>query len=172
MVTQGDLEFVPVTSDAHIAAVVALAQVIWPDHYTPIIGADQVAYMLATYHSRNAIADEIRHQGYRFFLAREQARDRGYFSVHPREDSLFLSKIYFLRAERGRGLGRRALAFIRDQAVQLGLDRIQLTVNKNNTGSIAAYERIGFQKTNSVVADIGNGYVMDDYVMAWEIGAP
>jgi ribosomal protein S18 acetylase RimI-like enzyme len=46
-----------------------------------------------------------------------------------------------------------------------GLRKIVLTVNKNNTNAIRAYERIGFKKTGSLVQDIGSGFVMDDYAM-------
>ena len=40
-----------------------------------------------------------------------------------------------------------------------------MTVNRNNTGSVAAYEKMGFQKVREQVAEIGGGYVMDDYIM-------
>ena len=39
-------------------------------------------------------------------------------------------------------------------------------MNKHNAGAIAAYRRLGFAMREEVVVDIGNGYVMDDYVMA------
>jgi len=47
----------------------------------------------------------------------------------------------------------------------MGLSRIQLTVNKGNSGSISVYEHWGFVTVDSVVTDIGCGFVMDDYVM-------
>ena len=31
------------------------------------------------------------------------------------------------------------------------------------------YEYMGFKIVKSVVTDIGEGYVMDDYVMQWDI---
>jgi RimJ/RimL family protein N-acetyltransferase len=45
------------------------------------------------------------------------------------------------------------------------LNKIALTVNKNNVNSIKAYEKMGFKNVGSVVQDIGSGYVMDDYKM-------
>jgi RimJ/RimL family protein N-acetyltransferase len=45
------------------------------------------------------------------------------------------------------------------------VQRIYLTVNKRNTSSIEAYLRLGFSREGSQVADIGHGFVMDDYVM-------
>ena len=34
-----------------------------------------------------------------------------------------------------------------------------------NTGTIAAYERMGFRITGEVLTEIGGGFVMDDYAM-------
>jgi ribosomal protein S18 acetylase RimI-like enzyme len=41
-----------------------------------------------------------------------------------------------------------------------------LTVNKRNTRAIAAYRRNGFTVLEAVVADIGGGFVMDDFLMS------
>lgn len=43
--------------------------------------------------------------------------------------------------------------------------KIQLTVNKHNINSINAYKKWGFKTIDSVVTDIGSGFVMDDYIM-------
>ena len=41
-----------------------------------------------------------------------------------------------------------------------------LNVNKRNASAIAFYERCGLAVREAVVVDIGEGFVMDDYVMA------
>ena len=46
-----------------------------------------------------------------------------------------------------------------------GLSMIYLTVNKQNLSSIAVYEKLGFVRARELVTEIGNGFVMDDYVM-------
>ncbi|WP_431021594.1 hypothetical protein, partial [Chromobacterium phragmitis] len=43
---------------------------------------------------------------------------------------------------------------------------LMLTVNRHNAEAIAVYEKRGFRVRGEVAADIGNGFVMDDYVMA------
>jgi RimJ/RimL family protein N-acetyltransferase len=78
---------------------------------------------------------------------------------------MFLSKLYVLNSARGNGIGRMALAFMEKQTRELNLKKIKLTVNKLNTNSIKAYEKIGFINIEAIVQDIGNGYVMDDYVL-------
>ena len=47
-----------------------------------------------------------------------------------------------------------------------GAHRLILSVNKRNAKAIAAYKRNGFVIAESVVTDIGGGFVMDDYIMA------
>jgi RimJ/RimL family protein N-acetyltransferase len=62
-------------------------------------------------------------------------------------------------------MGRLALTFIEAQAKELQLKKIELTVNKYNSSSIQVYEKMGFVTVDAIVQDIGNGYVMDDYVL-------
>ncbi len=50
-----------------------------------------------------------------------------------------------------------------------GARRLILSVNKRNIRAIAAYRRNGFIIAESVVTDIGGGFVMDDYVMTKEL---
>ena len=48
---------------------------------------------------------------------------------------------------------------------ELGFAKVRLNVNKHNTRAIAAYERNGFARVESVKIDIGGGFFMDDYIM-------
>ena len=74
-----------------------------------------------------------------------------------------MSKFYVKKSLRGKGIGKTAMAFIEEKALELGCDRISLTVNKNNTNSIMAYDKLGFDNKGPIVIDIGGGYIMDDY---------
>ena len=67
---------------------------------------------------------------------------------------------------RRRKIGAAAMHFVEEQAKRYGLKTITLTVNKNNHKAIDAYLRLGFDNLGSVVAQIGNGFVMDDFKMA------
>jgi len=66
----------------------------------------------------------------------------------------------------GRGLGSRLLRHCEREVRAGGAHRLILSVNKRNARAIAAYRRNGFVIADSVVTDIGGGFVMDDYVMA------
>jgi GNAT superfamily N-acetyltransferase len=153
-----------VESPAQIAAVAALARETWTPHYTPIIGAAQVEYMLEKFQSAEAIARQIAAEGYEYYLAPGAV----YLALVPdlEKKSVLLSKIYVKEERRGTGLGRALLEFAEKRCDELGCGELWLTVNRHNAGSIAFYERMGLRKTNALVQDIGGGFAMDDWRMA------
>lgn len=153
-----------VESKDDISLVEMLASKIWHEHYRPIIGREQVVYMLNKYQTTPAIKRQIQ-DGANYHLMFEQSHPVGYFCYHYENDSLFLSKIYVAKEVRGKGIGRKALDFIFEQAKSKSATAIRLTVNKFNLETIAAYKKLGFETIDSVVKDIGGGFVMDDYVM-------
>ncbi|WP_190809277.1 GNAT family N-acetyltransferase [Flagellimonas sp. S3867] len=157
-------QIIPALSKETYPIIADLAKSIWTEHYTPIIGIHQVEYMLDKFQSANAIEDQIKN-GILYYLIFYQETPVGYFSYSINENFLFLSKLYVLKSARGNSLGRAALSFIEAQARELELKKIKLTVNKYNTNSIKAYERMGFINIEAIVQDIGNSYVMDDYVL-------
>jgi len=154
----------PARTKAEYTTISDLANRIWFEHYGPIIGEEQVSYMLEKFQSAMAIEDQVG-KGMRYYLLLHQAIPVGYFAFSKKEESLFLSKLYVLDSMRGSGTGRLALTFIEAQAKELQLKKIELTVNKHNYRSIQVYEKMGFITIDAIVQDIGNGYVMDDYVM-------
>lgn len=156
---------VEVRSDEDIGTVADLAAGIWREHFTPIIGRDQVAYMLQRFQSTAAIADQIRNEGYHYRLLLDGTVPAGYFAVLARTDDLFLSKLYVAAEHRGRGLGREAVAWCADFARRNNREKIALRVNRDNVSSIAFYEKAGFRRTGTDVMDIGGGFVMDDVLM-------
>jgi GNAT superfamily N-acetyltransferase len=90
----------------------------------------------------------------------------------PRPASVFefkLHKLYLLPELHGRGLGSRLLQHVEREVRTRAGHRLMLSVNKRNAKAIAAYQRNGFRIVESVVTDIGGGFVMDDYIMAKEL---
>ena len=157
------------------ADIAALAEEIWREHYTPIIGAEQVDYMLEKFQSPGRILDDIKNDGYVYFTA-SPVNDNGiigYCACRPDGEYLLLSKLYVRKNQRGRGVARSFL----EEAIALcqreyGLDKIRLTVNKYNDNSIAAYRKMGFQTIDSVKTDIGGCFYMDDYIMELDVAPP
>ena len=91
------------------------------------------------------------------------------FASDP-EGVAVLEKLYLLPGHHGRGLGRGMLARAIDEARALGARRLDLYVNKANAKAIRAYRAAGFAIAESLVKDIGGGFVMDDYRMTLALG--
>jgi GNAT superfamily N-acetyltransferase len=161
------VELVPADTPALLAELSALAHVIWHQHYAPIIGREQVEYMLAEGYSEAALARQWA-AGTRFTLARHDARYVGFaaVSLDPVDAAMaWLDKLYVHIDARGLGVGRRLVARAAAQAREADAQVLRLRVNRHNTDSIAAYQRLGFAMEGEDVKDIGGGFVMDDYLM-------
>ena len=160
----GDLE-------TQTAAIAALADEIWHEHFTPIIGTAQVDYMLAKFQSAEQIYNDIKNNDYYYFTAKDTDNDKliGYCAVQPQKDFLLLSKLYIHHDFRGKGIARsfidEVIALCKYEYDFYKIGKIHLTVNKHNDGAIAVYQKIGFKTVDSVETDIGGGFVMDDFVM-------
>ena len=158
------IKFIEVSSKEDVSAIVSIAYNIWREHYAPIIGLGQVAYMLDKFQSHAAIVEQLV-SGYKYYLLEEAGTYIGYLSFALKRNELFLSKLYIDSAFRRKGIAKLSLNYIREIAKNSGVEKLSLTVNKNNTGSIEAYKKMGFSIVKSVVNEIGGGYVMDDYIM-------
>lgn len=161
-----DVRFTAIVCAEQLATAEQLAREIWYEHYVPLIGREQVDYMVSRLQTAAAMQAQIE-QGYEYFLMEHEPDAAvGYLALQPRqaEGALFLSKLYVLAALRGTGLGRKALEFAEELARGRGLERLYLTVNKRNPARFA-YQRLGYATVGDIVTEIGGGFVMDDYRM-------
>ncbi len=150
--------------DSEIEALAALADEIWHEFFPGVITVGQVDYMVEKFQSAPALRQQLA-DGYRYYFVRGDGDIIGYIGVHPEEERLFLSKLYLKKSYRGHGYGRKMIDFVAQLARELGKSAVYLTVNRGNEHSIAVYYATGFETIKTQVADIGGGYIMDDYVM-------
>ena len=141
-----------------------MATAILREHYDPIIGKEQNDYMLDMFQSVEAVTEQLSH-GYNYYFAKKDGANAGFLAFYPREGALYLSKLYLYKDQRGKGFSRVMLEFLKEKAKELGLNRIELNVNRNNP-SVQIYEKLGFTVAWEEKNDIGNGFYMDDYVYA------
>lgn len=163
------LMFPHVNTPEETAEVARLAAEIWREYYVSMITIEQIDYMIDKYQSIPAITDQIQHQGYEYYLVHNDGSAVGYISARQEEGKLFLSKFYISKEYRGRSYASQALAFLEQLCKDRNLSHIWLTVNRHNESSIAVYEKKGFRTVREQIADIGNGFVMDDFIMEKEI---
>lgn len=157
------IELKPLTS-FEIPTVQQLAREIWEEHYIKILSQEQIDYMLDKFYSTEKIKSEIE-EGIVWELLMDDEKPIGYLVCKIESDKLYISKIYLKAETRGKGLGKLLLNRAVELAKQHNKNSIYLNVNKHNTDSISFYERMGFVKIDEGVFDIGNGYVMDDFIL-------
>lgn len=123
--------------------------------------------MVDKFQSEQAITSQIKSGGYTYYMITLDKNLIGYFALKEEqtEQSLFLSKLYLSKDYRGYGIASKVFAFIDDLCRLKGYHKIWLTVNRFNDNTIKVYETKGFIKVRTQVADIGNGFVMDDFIM-------
>lgn len=160
---------VPAVTDSEIHDIAVLAEEIWHEHFTDIIGEEQVNYMVDKFQSYPALKEQIQN-GYEYYQIHSGSTMAGYTGVHEDDGALFLSKLYIKKDCRGQHLASEAFRYLTALCRERGLSRIWLTCNKHNANTLAVYSHLGFSITDEQVADIGNGFVMDDYILTYEMG--
>jgi len=166
MMRSGEARIEPVEV-ADVEALFALAREIWCAHYSAIISAAQIEYMLGQRYNSEVVRAELRRGGIwwdKLIVAGEMAGFASYFLTGvPGE--MKLDKLYVHPRHQRRGYGGMMMARAGEVARANGCARLVLAVNKNNRSAIAAYLKHGFCIANAVMKDIGGGFIMDDYIM-------
>lgn len=148
-----------------IEAIRHIAHLTWPVAYTGIISPEQIGYML----QRMYDADTLRQQfnnGFEFFLALQEEEPIGFASASvTEEDSVWkLHKLYVLPYLQKTGAGKALIQQVTNTALAHGASALLLNVNKYNN-AYQFYLKQGFSILKETVLDIGQGFVMDDYIM-------
>lgn len=159
------IKLVKAQSDDQMKRIAAIADEIWHEYFPCIISEEQIDYMLEKFCSFKAVKNNAENDCYEYFFIKRNGADIGYTAVKPDGDRLFLSKIYLKKEERGKKYSRKVMEYHINYCREHNLKAIWLTVNKHNDTAIAAYRAMGFEVIGEGAADIGNGFVMDDYYM-------
>lgn len=146
-----------------------LAAEIWNEYWVDLLSKEQIAYMIEKFQSKSAMEEQVKNENYTYFHITSRDRIIGYTGLCVKEDYLFISKFYIKKEFRNKGFGGRAFELMMKYAQMSNRYKLRLTVNKNNKKTILTYTNWGFRKIDSVVVDIGNGFVMDDYIMEYKI---
>lgn len=142
-----------------------LAKRIWPSAYGSILKTSQIDYMLERFYSLETL-NENYEKGHHFLLAREHGKVVGFAAYERDVDQgrAHIHKIYVLPELQGKGIGRKLMKFIEEAATKSAQNRLSLNVNRYNPAQ-HFYRALGFEITSRVDIEIGNGYLMEDFVM-------
>jgi diamine N-acetyltransferase len=153
----------------HLPEIAVLAGVVWRAHYPGIITVEQIEYMLERMYNQEVLQNELQ-QGIRYDRILVDGIMRGFAGYGPVPGGeMKLHKIYIHPDWHRHGLGSLLLQHVLEVTRRDGFHVLILAVNKRNEKAIAAYQKNGFTIRESVVSDIGHGFVMDDYVMVKDV---
>lgn len=146
-----------------------IAERTWPVTYGNILSPEQLVYMIAKLYS-----DEKLHRdasaGHVFWFARENDEVLGFIGVEHGLERQYskLHKIYILPEAQGKGIGALLMEKAESLALEAGSKYLILNVNRFNKARYF-YEKRGFTIKSLEDIDIGEGFLMEDYVMEKEL---
>ncbi|MDB4999019.1 MAG: family acetyltransferase [Mucilaginibacter sp.] len=154
---------------ADVEAIIQIAEQTWWPTYEPLLGKEQVAYMLEKIYSQEKITDQVKNNEQTFLLLLEDKQPVAFAAYSPREEDLEiykLHKLYCLPVTQGKGYGRILINAVIEKTKEAGKHTLDLNVNRYNKAK-DFYEKMGF--TIAYEEDIAIGpYWMNDYVMRKE----
>lgn len=160
------MQIVEATTD-HIYNIQVLSNVIWPATFSNILSQEQISYMMDMMYSTSSLEKQINELHHHYLLAEEDGEYLGYLSYELNYKGTPITKIhkiYVLPSVQGKGVGRLFIDAVSKLALKNNNTLLSLNVNRYNK-AIDFYKRMGFDFFTSENIDIGNGFLMEDYVM-------
>jgi len=139
----------------------------WPLTYGEILSKEQLDYMLNLIYSDEALTEQYEKKEQLFYLVSDSESTLGFIGIehnYKNGNVTRIHKIYLLPETQGKGIGKIVIEEIVKLALQNNSTALSLNVNRFNN-ALRFYQKLGFEVTDEVNIDIGNGYLMEDYVM-------
>lgn len=151
------------------ASITDIAHRTWPATFGDILSPAQIAYMLEMMYAPTALEAQIA-KGHRFLLALQTQQPLGYasYELDYFKGVTKIHKLYVLPQTQGSGLGRQLIDHVANLATTAAQQSLRLDVNYQNK-AVGFYQHLGFQIIGRQDTDIGQGFLMEDYVMEKEL---
>ncbi|MBB2147934.1 GNAT family N-acetyltransferase [Pedobacter gandavensis] len=144
-----------------------IAHKTWPATFGAILSPQQISYMLEMMYSTAALTEQVAGKGHHFLLVKDETNDLGYASYELNYKGLpktKIHKIYLLPEAQGKGVGKLLMKTISEIAKDNKNTILSLNVNRDNSAFLF-YKNIGFEQVGEENIDIGDGFLMEDYIM-------
>jgi GNAT superfamily N-acetyltransferase len=162
VIQKNDLNKIPVIRE--------IAAITWPVAFGEILSGAQLAYMMEMMYSQSALEKQLQ-EGHEFYLFLENDRALGFMGIesnYMNQNQLKIHKLYILPSEQGKGIGEQLIHFAEKRCLEDQISKLTLNVNRYNK-ALRFYEKLGFKNVKSEDIEIGNGYLMEDFVMEKEV---
>ncbi len=144
-----------------------LAIKIWPSAYLGIISKQQLDYMIDKFYSIESLEIQMLEKNQVFLLIHDNTEYVGFCAYELNainSEKTKLHKIYVLPQTQGKGIGKLFLEEVEKTAKKNKNKYLFLNVNRFNKAQ-EFYKLQGYKIIKTEDIDIGNGYLMEDFVM-------
>ncbi|NQX43314.1 L-amino acid N-acyltransferase YncA [Pedobacter steynii] len=144
-----------------------IAYITWPDTFGAILSKEQISYMVEMMYSTAALTEQTTQKKHQYLLVKDETKHLGYASYELNYKGLSktkIHKIYILPEAQGKGVGKLLMNTITDIARKNQDTILSLNVNRDNA-AFDFYKNIGFEKVGEENIDIGDGFLMEDFIM-------
>jgi ribosomal protein S18 acetylase RimI-like enzyme len=158
---------IEINTDQCFSDIRDIANEVWPVAYGAILSAAQLEYMMEMMYSLPSLLKQVTDKKHHFIVAKEDEVCLGFASFEFNfngTNKTKIHKIYVYTHQQGKGIGKHLIDFIANQATVGHQQALVLNVNRNNS-ALHFYQQIGFAIQGEEDIDIGNGYLMEDYIM-------
>ena len=138
----------------------------WPVTYGTILSKEQLRFMLDKFYSLEYLHLNAQ-QNQLFFIISENEIPMGFLGVEHHFDKKPITKIhkiYVLPDKQGNGIGKSAIDFVVNSALENHSNKVILNVNRFNK-AVQFYQKMDFKIIQQIDIEIGNGYLMEDFIM-------
>lgn len=157
-------------STKDIATIQHLSSIVWPVTFAEILSEEQIAYMMEMMYSTESLMEQMQVKNHHYLLAQKKGKYLGYlaYETNIQHEYCKVHKIYVLPAAQGMGVGKSLIEFVKEKAQNAGDSQLHLNVNRYNK-ALEFYKHLGFSILKTEDIDIGNGFLMEDYVLEMKL---
>lgn len=144
-----------------------IAYVTWPHTFRDILSKEQISYMIEMMYSTAALTEQTMQKKHQYLIVKDETKNLGYASYELNYKGLSITKIhkiYILPEAQGKGVGKLLMNTITTVAKENRNTSLSLNVNRDNA-AFDFYRNIGFEKVGEENIDIGDGFLMEDFIM-------
>lgn len=157
----------------HIPEIQKIAIKSWEVTYSDILSQEQFDYMIEMMYSHTALNKQMTEQKHHFLLIQEESTSDycGFVSYelnYKNQAKTKIHKLYLLPECKGKGMGRLLIDRVISLARSADNSHLSLNMNRDNK-SLGFYRQMGFEIVGEEDINIGNGYLMEDYIFEKKI---
>lgn len=154
-----------------IPIIQSLSKIVWPVTFASILSQEQIDYMMQMMYSAASLEKQMKEDELYYLLIKDDNNTYlGYLSYQHFTDLSYtkIHKIYVLPDQQGKNIGKTFINYVIQKSRDMGSKALKLNVNRYNK-ALDFYQHLGFSIADIEDIDIGNNFLMEDYVMSMSL---